>query len=129
MPAEVAWEHLVMPVAFDGETLVLAARNPQNIAMADKLRFRLATGVRLVPAARSDIETAIERHYGPRATGDSVECLIAASHPARESTDSAVDFIETQPPAASTRQKKLRVSPRRGVRRPAAAVGYAGSVS
>lgn len=65
VPASVAKERCVIPLAFDGETVTLAAQDPSDIALADSLRFTLAKNVRLVPASAKAILQAIERNYGP----------------------------------------------------------------
>src|SRR5947209_15296436 len=48
VPESVARENLVVPVALKGERLTVAAVNPDDIALADRLRFILAKDVRLV---------------------------------------------------------------------------------
>src|SRR5262245_18170257 len=63
LPESVARENVLFPLAFDGETITIAAANPQDIALADKIRFILAKNVRLVPAPRQAIIDAINRHY------------------------------------------------------------------
>src|SRR4051812_5645890 len=65
LPASVAYENLVIPVAVDGETVTLAAVNPDDIALADKLTFLMARKVKLVAATRDEIAALIERCYGP----------------------------------------------------------------
>ena len=75
VPESVARENLVLPQAFDGETLTFAAVNPQDIALADKLRFILNKNVRLVGAPREVIIRAINRHYG-RTKTESVESML-----------------------------------------------------
>jgi hypothetical protein len=64
VPEGVARENLVFPFQFDGETIILAAVDPENIALADRLRFLLAKNVRLVGAAPENVLQAINRHYG-----------------------------------------------------------------
>src|SRR5262245_4256996 len=41
IPESVARENRIMPLAFDGETIICAAVNPESIGLADKLRFLL----------------------------------------------------------------------------------------
>ncbi len=100
VPAEVAWEHLVMPVAFDGETITFAAPDPNDIALADKLRFLLARGVRLIRASKPVVEKAIERHYGPHPR-EAMDCLL------REAPDTVLDFTEREAPSAAARERRL----------------------
>jgi hypothetical protein len=70
VPEHVARSHTVIPVAFDGETITMAAADPDNIALADRLRFLLGKNVRLLAAPATDILHAIDRYYGSR-PGDS----------------------------------------------------------
>lgn len=119
VPAEVAWEHCAMPLAFDGETLTLAVEDAGDLALSDKLQFLLAKGVRLVAADKAAIEQAIARHYGP--PGEEAESLLA------EDTDATVDFCETlaEPPARARRAPGMLLRRRAGAppdwRRPSAA--------
>jgi hypothetical protein len=76
VPGQVARQHLVLPLAFDGEILTLASADPGNVALADTLRFLLAKDVRLVPADRETLGRAIERHYGG-ADGESCDSMLA----------------------------------------------------
>jgi hypothetical protein len=64
IPESVARDNKVMPLYLDGETLTVAAVDPENIGLADKLRFLLAKDVRLVGATPEAIAEAIDRHYG-----------------------------------------------------------------
>jgi hypothetical protein len=89
VPAPVARENVVMPLSCDGETLTLAAVNPSDVMLADKLRFILNKNIRFVPAPREAIIKAINQHYG-RATTESVDSMLA------EFTDTAIDFNKTQ---------------------------------
>lgn len=84
LPASVAHENCVLPLAFDGETLTVACTSADDIALADKLRFILAKDVRLVQFKRADIEKAIARNY--RVTAESADSLL------QEFADSAVSY-------------------------------------
>jgi hypothetical protein len=101
VPESVARENVVIPLSFDGETITFAAVDPDNIALADKLRFILAKNVRLVPARRDSIVAAIERHYGAAET-ESVESLLC------ELTDSTADFDESLSSAGRARHAMPR---------------------
>ena len=85
VPAETAWRYLVIPFAFDGETVTMASANADDIAVQDSLRFQLALDVRLVPVAQQVIERALRLNYG--AVLD--EC---SSERLGESTDSDISF-------------------------------------
>ena len=97
MPASVALMHEVIPLEFDGERLVCAAVDPNDLALTDKLRFLLAKDVRLVAAPRQEIKKWLERYYG--SSGESVERLVrdlgaSADSMLCELTDTAVDFTD-----------------------------------
>src|SRR5262245_45999489 len=92
IPESVARENLVMPLAWEGETLYLAAANPDDIALSDKLCFILNKNVRLVGAPREAIIKAINRHYGHVET-TSVDSLLV------ELTDTAdFELASAEPP-------------------------------
>jgi hypothetical protein len=88
VPESVARENLVLPLWLDGEVIVLAADDPEDLALADKLRFVLSRDVRLVEAPRSAIISAINRHYRA-AEGETANSLL------EEFTDTAIDFCES----------------------------------
>jgi hypothetical protein len=109
VPASIAIENLLLPLAFDGETLTLASADPDNIALADRIRFLLAKNVRLVPAAREELARAIRRHYGEQA-GASADSML------QECTDTALDFTESDlalaGPVAGTSVQRPSATPR-----------------
>ncbi len=53
----------VVPVAFDGTTLTVAARNPLNYQIADELRFILSKDVNVVVASEEQIDKFTEKYY------------------------------------------------------------------
>ena len=55
---------LVFPVGEQGETVLVAAVNPGDIALDDKLTFLLSRPVRLVAASREEVEALIRKFYG-----------------------------------------------------------------
>src|SRR5262245_42259420 len=67
-PDSVVRELQIMPLAFDGETLAIAASNAEDIGKADTLRFILNKNVRLVAAPPTLIAQAINRNYGKAET-------------------------------------------------------------
>src|SRR5690349_13530541 len=73
IPEAVARENLVVPVALDGEIFTVAAVNPADLLLRDKLSFILNKNVRLVGAPEGDLVAAINRHYNqpPIASVDS----------------------------------------------------------
>src|SRR5262249_17280718 len=75
LPESVAREHQVMPLEFDGETLTLAAVNPNDIALADKLTFLLNRKIRLVGCSSETMRGLLNRHYGQAET-ESVDSML-----------------------------------------------------
>jgi hypothetical protein len=89
VPESVAREQNVIPLAFDGETITFASDRPDDIGLADRLRFLLAKDVQLVSAARDAIRAAIDLNYR-RLPGESADSML------QEFTDTAIDFCETE---------------------------------
>ena len=70
LPAEFAHEYQVLPIAFDGETLTVAASDSDDLALTDRLRFLLAVDVELVSASSRKLRAAINRVYQDEDLGD-----------------------------------------------------------
>jgi len=68
VPESVARENVVLPVRLDGETLWVAAADPNNLSVADKLTFILNKKIRLVGYPRVLLLKAINEHYGQTET-------------------------------------------------------------
>ena len=77
VPESVARENVVLPVRLDGDTLFVAAADPDNLLVSDKLTFILNKKVRLVRWPRETIVAAINRHYGQTRT-ESVSSMLTA---------------------------------------------------
>jgi hypothetical protein len=105
IPRSLARDNLIMPVAFDGETITVAAVDAQNIALADKLRFILARNVRFIPASRQSILAAINRYYD-ESEGESVDGMLA------EFTDTAIDFSTSSTGRKETTVARARSKPK-----------------
>ena len=88
IPESVARENKAIPIAFDGETLTIATVNPDNIALADKLRFILAKDVKLVGASDQQVRDAITRYYGAMSAA-SMDSML------QEFTETAISFEDT----------------------------------
>lgn len=84
-----ARENIVIPVQLDGDTVVVAMHNPNNIEVLDKLRFVIAKDIRVVMAPLESIQGAINRHYGQTET-ESVDSMLA------EFTETSIDFTELE---------------------------------
>jgi type IV pilus assembly protein PilB len=88
-----ARENVVIPTGLDGESVVIAMHNPNNIDVLDKLRFVLNRDIKVVMAPMESIQGAINRHYGQTET-ESVDTMIS------EFTETAIEFTETEAKAA-----------------------------
>ena len=103
VPASIAWENTICPIADDGETLTIAAAQPDDLVLEDKIRFMTARNVRFVPASLQAIQAAIEQHYGSNPE-DSVDSMIC------EFTDTDIDVSDLNdgPAFASRAPKRMR---------------------
>jgi type IV pilus assembly protein PilB len=90
-----ARENIVIPIESDGDSVVIAMHNPNNIEVIDKLRFVLNREIRSVMAPMESIQAAINRHYGQSET-ESVDSMIS------EFTETQIDFTDIE--AASAMQ-------------------------
>jgi hypothetical protein len=75
VPEAVAREQLVLPLKREGETLTLAAVNPRDLPLLDKLTFILNKKIRLVEAPRAALVEAINFYYGQTET-ESVDSML-----------------------------------------------------
>src|SRR5262245_63202100 len=89
IPESVCRENLVIPLRLDGETLYVAAVDPNFIPLADKLSFLLNKKVRLVGLPGADIQAAINQHFGSGRT-ESVSSMLT------EFADTAIEFTRTE---------------------------------
>ncbi len=76
IPESVCHENVVFPLRIDGRTLTVAATDPSNILLSDKLSFILNKDIRLVAHPRATILVAIQRHYGETET-ESVDSMLS----------------------------------------------------
>ncbi len=84
-----ARENIVIPIESDGESVVIAMHNPNNIEVIDKLRFVLNREIKPVMAPLESIQGAINRHYGQSET-ESVDSMIS------EFTETQIDFTDVE---------------------------------
>ncbi|MEZ6132066.1 MAG: GspE/PulE family protein [Planctomycetaceae bacterium] len=89
----IARENVVIPTAVQGDAVVIAMHNPNNIEVLDKLRFVLNREVKVVMAPMESITGAINRHYGQTET-ESVDTMIS------EFTETQIEYSETEARAA-----------------------------
>jgi hypothetical protein len=79
IPESVAREHLVLPLALDGDVLTVATPRPHDIAPLDKLRFILNKNVQAVYASEASVKRALNAHYGQRLS-ESVDSMLQEFH-------------------------------------------------
>ena len=89
-----ARENIVIATSLEGESVVIAMHNPNNIEVLDKLRFVLNRDIKVVMAPMESIQGAINRHYGQTET-ESVDTMIS------EFTETQIDFSDTEAQAAT----------------------------
>lgn len=65
VPAHLAREKLVLPIRIEGEELIIAAADPFNEVLFDRLRFMANREVIRVGSPRDKLVLAIWRNYGP----------------------------------------------------------------
>ena len=65
MPESVARENGVLPLSLQGNNLFIAAKNPFDYDLMQKLQFILNKDIIPVGAEAEDIQAAISRYYGP----------------------------------------------------------------
>jgi hypothetical protein len=117
IPESLAREDGVFPVGQQGETLVVAALDHDNIALADKLTFVLSHPVRLVAASRKELEALWLAGYGGESASESVDSML------QEFTDTEVASVadHRRPVAQSRPSRAPDAPPPRNLARPGAA--------
>lgn len=104
IPESVARAHTVLALRLEGRTLHVAAADPSDVLLRDKLSFLLNKYIAFVKHPRSDIRDAIDRLYG-RTVSEPVDSCLA------EFTDTAIAF--PQAPTASGYAGKPKLGPLR----------------
>ena len=87
VPESVARESIVLPLALEGESLLVAINDPLKLDVLDKLRFILNRDIKIVVAPDEAIQAAINRHYGQSET-ESVDTML------QEFTETSMDFTD-----------------------------------
>jgi type IV pilus assembly protein PilB len=118
VPQDLAFKHKVMPVAFAGDTIVLATSNPSDIAMLDELSFRLGKKIHPVMALEWDIESALLKYY-KFFSDEEIEMLSSASNIAEQYKSASWSFkdeLTVEPTSLAGKDKasvKTRPAPDR----------------
>jgi type IV pilus assembly protein PilB len=87
IPAEMAKKHLLIPVFKIGKVLSVAIYDPLDFIALDEVSYFTKMEIKRVVASKSDIESAIERHYS---IGDAVNKVVEGM----KTEDVAVDVEE-----------------------------------
>lgn len=90
VPAAVARQERILPVAIEGDTLTVAMGEPPGPETVDRLRFILNRPVQVVVASAAEVQEAIGRRY-PGEAGESPSPAQPSAPPA------AIDFVEMEP--------------------------------
>ena len=87
----------VLPIRFDGSTLVVALSNPSNTAVLDDLRFMTGGEVEGVLATDDQINKLVEQHYGQAedTMKSLVSTMVSEMGPAPRPGD-AIDLEDTE---------------------------------
>jgi type II secretion system protein E len=64
IPTKVAFQHSVLPTAFEGGRLQVAVSNPYDAAMMNAVRFNAGGPVQFALAPKVEIEKALKKYYG-----------------------------------------------------------------
>lgn len=109
VPESVARENLILPLDAQERTLFIAAVDPRNTNLAQKLGFILNRDIILLGTEREDLQAALDREFGPYLTDvveeqlvefDANELLWTSS--AQPPPDSPTDFDDVLARTANT---------------------------
>jgi hypothetical protein len=102
VPEALARELVVLPIAQEGETLTLAAANPDDVATRDKLTFVVNRRIVLVGYPRDEVIAAINKHYGRRKP-QAVDSMLAEGEDFDLEEDAVTRTASHQPAGAPRR--------------------------
>jgi len=80
VPAEIASQHLVLPLRREGRVLWVAMADPTDLRVIDDLKFRTGSDIHPVIAGEYTLRNMIERVYPPEAqqdTGSAMDSLLS----------------------------------------------------
>lgn len=79
VPESLARQYLMLPVSVTGDVLTLAMADPLNIMALDDLQMLTSYEIEPVVAVKSELEEAIDRHYGGRQSSDLFDEIVAGN--------------------------------------------------
>lgn len=74
VPYSTAEVYRIVPISFDGESIVVAMADPQNVRALDDIRFLLGYNVKGAVSNEEDISKALEKYYAGES--ESIEDLL-----------------------------------------------------
>lgn len=96
IPRHLAVRGCVFPIRKEGTKLVLAMAEPQNIGLADELKFTTGSNISPRLGFRSEIFGAIEKFYGGKVTTkEGASSEPSAARPDQPDSGSQLEFIST----------------------------------
>ena len=90
VPESLARGRVVFPVGEQGETLILASVEPNDIALRDKLTFVLGRPVLLIAASREEVMGLIRDHFGDADRAGPVDSLLQSFTDGEEHASAAM---------------------------------------
>jgi type IV pilus assembly protein PilB len=94
VPRAVAEENRIMPIKMNGRTVTIAMTDPLDLFTLDNLRFILNTDIDCVLATPTDVQGAIQRHYGSAEKSELDNAIMAATQTQTDVTIRGSDMEE-----------------------------------
>jgi len=89
VPEALARQHQMLPISVTGDVLTLAMADPLNIMALDDLRLLTSYDIEPVVAVTSELEEAVNRHYGGDRAEDLYDEIVAA-----DDNREGMDFVK-----------------------------------
>jgi general secretion pathway protein E len=110
VPPRVARSHGIIPLRYEGERLIVGARDPRRQRTLDTLRRLGNSDVTLEPVTAERYQEVIEKWYGP--TGDVAELVAELTPPNATEASPAPRFLElTLKAAIAERASDVHIEP------------------
>ena len=97
VPGDVCRRHMVVPVRFEGNRLVIAMADPANVIALDDLRTLAKVDLKPVVSTRSDVLAAIDRAYRAGDELDSLTATIDSRNEDEEDLSKIREVVEDAP--------------------------------
>jgi type IV pilus assembly protein PilB len=96
VPEPVARRHNCIPIAFDGERLVVAMADPANVLAVDDIRAMTKREVKTVVATKADVIATINRQYRIDRAAETLVEEAAAEQDAQQDLESAISSASAE---------------------------------